>query len=260
MFQIKPAFQGLVMAAMFGTALLMTAFVRPDAQEISFQTFKMELLGQRLVERIEVVNKSLVKVYVKRYPHTKKDTLESKYMVHPISSKRHRLALDETMFDEGEQRPPETEKPALASIYKFFFHIGSVDSFERQLEESQKQFGIEASDFIPVKYITQWSIVQELIRYTPNPRTNTNSSVKCRFAPTLLLIGAYVWFTRKSMGGTFGGGSTRGGRNFFNVGKAHVRLFWCKPSHPGVMCVMAGECDRQECERQSHFQRCCWLR
>lgn len=43
-----------------------------------------------------------------------------------------------------------------------------------------------------------------------------------RFAPTLLLIGAYVWFTRKSMGGTFGGNSTRGGRNFFNVGKAHV--------------------------------------
>jgi len=187
MFQIKPAFQGLVMAGLFGAALLMTALARPDAQEISFQTFKTDLLAQRLVERIEVVNKSLVKVYVKRYHQTKSETQESEFL-----------------FDD--ERPQE--RLSLPSVYRFFFHIGSVDSFERQLEDSQKQLGITSSDFIPVKYITQWSVLQELIR----------------FAPTLLLIGAYVWFTRKSMGGTFGGNSTRGGRNFFNVGKAHVSV------------------------------------
>lgn len=73
MFQVKPAFQGLVMAAVFGTALLMTALSRPDAQEISFQTFKTDLLAHRSVDRIEVINKSLVKVYVKRAFPTKKD-------------------------------------------------------------------------------------------------------------------------------------------------------------------------------------------
>lgn len=64
------------------------------------------------------------------------------------------------MFDDESPQ----ERLTLPSVYKFFFHIGSVDSFERQLEESQKQLGIASSDFIPVKYITQWSILQELIR------------------------------------------------------------------------------------------------
>lgn len=84
MFQIKPAFQGLVMAGVFGSALVMTALARPDAQEISFQMFKTDLLAQRLVERIEVVNKSLVKVYVRRFHQTKSEEPESEFCLSPF--------------------------------------------------------------------------------------------------------------------------------------------------------------------------------
>eukprot|EP00210_Caulerpa_lentillifera_P008488 g8097.t1 len=189
-FEIRPALQGLAMAVIFGTALLMTALSRPDAQEISFQTFKTDLLANRLVDRLEVVNKSLVKVYVKRSYQFSHETKESE-------------------FDFQEESPKGASMAALPSMYKFYFHIGSVDSFEGQLESTQNALGIKSAEFIPVKYVTQWSILQEIIR----------------FAPTLLLIGAYVWFTRRSMGGSFGGGVSGGGpRNFFNVGKAHVSV------------------------------------
>lgn len=36
--------------------------------------------------------------------------------------------------------------------FKFFFRIGSVDSFERRLDEAQKEYGLKSSDFIPVRY------------------------------------------------------------------------------------------------------------
>jgi len=63
------------MSLIFGTALLMTALATPDAQEISFQTFKTDLLANKMVDRIEVVNKSLVKVYVRRqYASSPKDS------------------------------------------------------------------------------------------------------------------------------------------------------------------------------------------
>ena len=79
-FQIKPALQGIAMATVFGTALLMTAFARPDAEEISFQTFKTDLLAKQFVERVEVVNKSLVKVYTKASNLKKDDTRQSKHV------------------------------------------------------------------------------------------------------------------------------------------------------------------------------------
>jgi len=34
--------------------------------------------------------------------------------------------------------------------------IGSVETFEKQLEEAQKLLGIEPYDFIPVTYTTNW--------------------------------------------------------------------------------------------------------
>ena len=44
-----------------------------------------------------------------------------------------------------------------------------------------------------------------------------------RLLPTIGLIGLYIWFTRRQLGGGFGGGGGMGGRGIFNVGKAQVR-------------------------------------
>ena len=59
---------------------------------------------------------------------------------------------------------------------------------------------------VPIVYTSEVSWQQEL----------------WRLLPTILLIGGYVWFTRRQMGG-LGGGGGPGGRGIFNVGKASVR-------------------------------------
>lgn len=187
-FKIRPALQGIVMATLFSMALLMTAY-RPDTQEISFQTFKTELLANGLVERVEVVNKSFVKVYVKTSPPKPESTDDT-------------LIQDEVILDTT--KPKKVNPMGQSAAYKFFFHVGSVDSFERQMEVAQQQLGWKPEDHVAIKYATQWSILQEV----------------ARFAPTILLIAAYIWFTRQSMGAL--GGSNSGGRNWFNVGKIQV--------------------------------------
>lgn len=170
-------------------ALMMTAFGRPDAEEISFQTFKSSLLSNFLVDKLEVVNKTTVRVYAHSSAKFKKEMNED----------------NEVVYEVSENTAPKNLP--MTSTYKYYFHIGSVDSFERQMEEAQKALGYKADEFIPIKYVSQWNILQEIMR----------------FAPTLLLIGGYIWLTRKSMG-SFGGGATGGTRNFFNVGKAQVKL------------------------------------
>lgn len=193
LFKIHPAAQGLLMASLFSLALLMSAY-RSESQEISFQTFKTELLANQLVERVEVVNKSFVRVYVKSSPPK------------PAASEGS-LMNDEVIIDVD--KPKKVTPTGPISAYKFFFHIGSVDSFERQMETAQQELGRKSGEFVPVKYTTQWSILQEI----------------ARFAPTLLLIAAYFWFTRQSMGGSFGGGGG-GARNWFNVGKVQVLILF----------------------------------
>lgn len=88
--------------------------------------------------------------------------------------------------------------------------VGSIDSFERHLEEAQRSFGWSPDDFVPVVYTNpDISFLDELLK----------------FAPTLLLIGALIWTTRSTMRGFGSGGvGSRGGRNIFNVGKAQVCL------------------------------------
>lgn len=58
---------------------------------------------------------------------------------------------------------------------------------------------------VPIVYTSEVSWQQEL----------------WRLLPTILLIGGYVWFTRRQLGG-LGGGGGPGGRGIFNVGKASV--------------------------------------
>eukprot|EP00903_Cladosiphon_okamuranus_P017837 g16415.t1 len=73
------------------------------------------------------------------------------------------------------------------------FEIGSVDSFERKLEESQRQMGINPRDFIPVQYVTETSSSQSIIR------------VLTGLLPTLAVIGTLVYLSRGSRGGAGGG-------------------------------------------------------
>jgi AFG3 family protein len=85
----------------------------------------------------------------------------------------------------------------------FYFNIGTVDSFERKLEEAQRALGISPRNYIPVVYSNETDLFQEALR----------------FLPTLLLMGGMVWLTGRAMGG--GRGDGPGG--IFRFGKSTAK-------------------------------------
>eukprot|EP00884_Botryococcus_braunii_P009436 jgi/Botrbrau1/18494/Bobra.0072s0073.1 len=177
-----------IFLALSAIALAYTLTVgRSDVQEISFQHFKTQLLAKDLVEKLEVTNKSTVKVYVRQAQRA----ADGDEMVGDITS------------------PPLARNPSStgAGQYKYYFNIGSIDSFERKMEEAEEDLGHTPDTYVPITYSSEMSWQQELLR----------------LAPTLLLIGGYVWFTRRQMGGLTGTGGM-GGRGIFNVGKAQVTI------------------------------------
>lgn len=42
-------------------------------------------------------------------------------------------------------------------MQRYHFVIGSVESFERKLEDAQRELGIAPKDFIPVQYVNETS-------------------------------------------------------------------------------------------------------
>ena len=183
-----PGGQQIASLMLLALGMSLLSSMRQDAREISFQEFKTKLLEPGLVERIEVSNKSQAKVYVKA----------------PGAMIKSRHGAGES-YDSSEIGAPPGAKTQ--GGYKFYFNIGSLDSFERKLEEAQELIGLESKDFVSVTYVNEIFWQTELMR----------------LLPTLLLIGGWLYFTRRSagMGGMgMGGGGGPGG--IFNVGKATV--------------------------------------
>ncbi|XP_017406324.1 ATP-dependent zinc metalloprotease FTSH 10, mitochondrial isoform X2 [Vigna angularis] len=152
-----------------------------EQQEISFQEFKNKLLEPGLVDHIVVSNKSVAKVYIRNSP---RNQIDSEVVQGTLPAKEY-----------GGQ-------------YKYYFNIGSVESFEEKLQEAQEALGIDSHDFVPVTYSAEMVWYQELMR----------------FAPTLLLLGSLLYMGRRMQGGfgVGGGGGGKGARGIFNIGKAPV--------------------------------------
>lgn len=92
------------------------------------------------------------------------------------------------------------------SQYRYYFNIGSVESFEEKLEESQEALGIDPHNFIPVTYVDELNWFQEIMRY----------------GPSALLLATLIFMGRRMQGGiSVGGPGGKGGRGIFNIGKAH---------------------------------------
>lgn len=127
----------------------------------------------------------MAKVYVRSVPQTNNQSQ---------STDTHIITSDAP----GRQAP---------SKYKYFFNIGSVDSFEEKLEEAQETLGIDSHDHVPVTYVTEVNWFQEVMR----------------FAPTAFLVGLlYFMGKRMQSGFNIGGGPGKGSRGIFNIGKATV--------------------------------------
>ncbi|XP_050208189.1 ATP-dependent zinc metalloprotease FTSH 3, mitochondrial-like [Mercurialis annua] len=175
-------FQNFFVPLLFIAFMYSSAFFSPQEQkQISFQEFKTKLLEPGLVDHIVVSNKSVAKVYVR-------------------SSVRNGK---QTSSDDVVQAPSGSKNP---SHYKYYFTIGSVESFEEKLEEAQEALGTDPHDYVPVTYTNEVNWFQELMR----------------FAPTALLLGTLWFMGRKMQSGLgVGGSGGRGGRGIFNIGKAH---------------------------------------
>ncbi|RDX99422.1 ATP-dependent zinc metalloprotease FTSH 10, mitochondrial, partial [Mucuna pruriens] len=176
--QVQNLITPLLVMGLFLTSF---SFGPREQQQISFQEFKNKLLEPGVVDHIVVTNKSVAKVYVRNSPRNQTDN----------------EVVQATLPAKGS-----------GGQYKYYFNIGSVESFEEKLEEAQEALGIDSHDFVPVTYSSEMVWYQELMR----------------FAPTLLLLGSLLYMGRRMQGGlgVGGGAGGKGARGIFNIGKAHV--------------------------------------
>ena len=133
------------------------------------------------MEKIVVSNKSVANVYVR-------------------SSPRNANQITDDAIETPTNGAPAKRK---ISQYKYYFNIGSVESFEEKLEEAQEALGIDLHYHVPVTYVSEVNWFQELMR----------------FGPTVLLLGS-LWFMGRKMQSGFGVGGR--GRGIFNIGKAQI--------------------------------------
>ncbi|KAJ1286174.1 hypothetical protein BS78_03G332500 [Paspalum vaginatum] len=196
--------------------LMMATFPQgSSAREISFQEFKNKLLEPGLVDHIVVSNKSVAKVYVRRSAASNQGQDGDIHIT--------------TSHLPGRQTP---------SKYKYYFNIGSVDSFEEKLEEAQEALGRDPHVYVPVIYTSEVNWFQELMR----------------FAPTALLVGLIYVAVKRMKGGISIGGPGGGARGIFSIGKAQVTKM-DKNSKNKVFFKDVAGCDeaKQEIMEFVHF-------
>ncbi|KAI0331965.1 ATP-dependent metallopeptidase Hfl [Cubamyces sp. BRFM 1775] len=139
----------------------------PSSREITWQEFRTAFLDKGLVDSLTVVNRTKVRV------------------------KLHSNAT-------GAMYPTS---PGGGGEY--FFSIGSVEAFERKLDEAQNELGIPSHERIPVYYHEEVSTFNYLLS----------------FGPTLLFAGIMIWLSRRA------GGAGGSGGGIFSVGKSKARMF-----------------------------------
>ena len=139
-----------------------------SSREITWQEFRTAFLDKGLVDKLVVINRQKVRI------------------------KLHSNAT-------GQMYPA-----AALSGGEYYFSIGSVEAFERKLDEAQKELGIPSHERIPVAYHEEISALGTALS----------------FAPTILFAGLLLYMSRRAGGG--GGGGPGG---IFNIGKSRARLF-----------------------------------
>lgn len=158
--------QLLLTSLLVGTLWAMSSSVPGmSSREITWQEFRTAFLDKGLVDKLTVVNRNTVRI------------------------KLHSNATG--VFPNG------------AIPGEYFFSIGSVEAFERKLDEAQNELSIPSHERVPVAYHDEISTFNTLLH----------------FAPTLLLIGMIVWMSKRASG------SGGGGSGLFSMGRSRAKLF-----------------------------------
>lgn len=136
-------------------------------REVTWKEFLQDFLAKGAVERLEVVNKKWVRIRL--------------------------------MPDHAQRVGSQSQN--------VWFNIGSVDSFERNLEAVQREMNWEPPQFVPVVY-----------------KTEMDASSLIGYLPTLLLIAFLVWSFKRSSSMMGGGGKGRGPGGIFGIGETTAKL------------------------------------
>lgn len=149
--------------------LYRSLFPGENTRDITWQEFRTTFFDKGLVDKLTVVNRNRVRVDLRR---------EAVSQMYP-------------------------ESPATQSNFYYYFSIGSVEAFERRLDEAHKELDIPSNERIPVAYIDEvpWG------------------SAIMSFAPTLLFLGGLFYLSRRA------GGGAGGQSGIFGVGKSRAKKF-----------------------------------
>ena len=158
-----------IVTAIVSYLVYRTVIPGENSKEITYQEFKTTFFDKGLVDKLTVLNRNRVRVDL------------------------HREAT-------GRMYP---ESPAQHGNFRYYFTIGSVEAFERKLEDAQNELGIPSSERIPVSYVDEVPWLSGLFS----------------FAPTLLFIGGLYWLSRRAGGG----GASQSG--IFGIGKSRAKKF-----------------------------------
>lgn len=205
---------------------------RENGREISFHAFVWDLLKPGLVDRVEVVNRNMARVYLKPSARSSLSLMSSDSTAE--SSNRYPNFNDEDSQERGDAQtwgsgsdrnftsssdgngqmrpslPPLQDGGASESNSSadspFYFNIGNLDMFERKLEAIQEDLGVEPDDFVPIVYTKETSVMTELLRQLPS----------------IVLLGVGILVLRNALGQFGGMGGGRSG--IFQVGKANPTI------------------------------------
>ncbi|KAF1958512.1 ATP-dependent metallopeptidase Hfl [Byssothecium circinans] len=140
-----------------------------NTKEITWQEFRTTFLDKGLVEKIVILNGNRAKVHL------------------------HREAVS-SMYPDS---------PAASQNFYYYFTIGSVEAFERKMDDAQYELGIPSSERIPVAYSSEISWFGTFLS----------------FGPTILLLGSLFYFTRRA------GGGSGGNSGIFGMGRSRAKKF-----------------------------------
>ncbi|XP_070497577.1 mitochondrial inner membrane m-AAA protease component AFG3L2 [Chironomus tepperi] len=110
-----------------------------------------------------------------------------------------------------------------------WFNIGSVDSFERNLENAQADLNVEPVNYIPVIY-----------------KTEIEASSLTGLLPTILIIGFLIYMMRRSADMMGGGRGKKGGGLFGGVMQSTAKFI--NPSEIGVKFSDVAGCEEAKIE------------
>ncbi|KAL2419337.1 Mitochondrial respiratory chain complexes assembly protein YTA12 [Exophiala dermatitidis] len=168
-FELRLDAGSTIMAAILTYYIYRTLYPGETSRDITWQEFRTTFFDKGLVDKLTVINRNRVRVELNR------DAVARMY----------------------------PDSPAARPNFYYYFTIGSVEAFERRLDEAHQELGIPSNERIPVAYSDELPL----------------SAALFNFGPTLLFIGALFWFSRRAASGA-GGNS-----GIFGIGKSRAKRF-----------------------------------